>query len=203
MPSTRSASGPSHGRQPTRDGPLQRAAASGYIPRHAGIAQLVEHNLAKVGVAGSSPVSRSDTERGWDREEQCPIPAFVVWKTIAALARMAKRVDARDLKSLSRKGVPVRVWVRAWSSFKRRWKNEGEPISGSPSSFWANSANDSTSHARIRAFYGTPISTRAPLPNAPATRRAACRHSSSRRGTLRGARHPGARTCCRRSSPRR
>ena len=27
--------------------------------RSAGIAQLVEHNLAKVGVAGSSPVSRS------------------------------------------------------------------------------------------------------------------------------------------------
>ena len=26
----------------------------------AGIAQLVEHNLAKVGVAGSSPVSRSE-----------------------------------------------------------------------------------------------------------------------------------------------
>ena len=26
---------------------------------YAGIAQLVEHNLAKVGVAGSSPVSRS------------------------------------------------------------------------------------------------------------------------------------------------
>ena len=29
------------------------------IIRFAGIAQLVEHNLAKVGVAGSSPVSRS------------------------------------------------------------------------------------------------------------------------------------------------
>ena len=28
-------------------------------PPYAGIAQLVEHNLAKVGVAGSSPVSRS------------------------------------------------------------------------------------------------------------------------------------------------
>jgi hypothetical protein len=28
-------------------------------PERAGIAQLVEHNLAKVGVAGSSPVSRS------------------------------------------------------------------------------------------------------------------------------------------------
>ena len=33
------------------------SAASG---RSAGIAQLVEHNLAKVGVAGSSPVSRSE-----------------------------------------------------------------------------------------------------------------------------------------------
>ena len=32
----------------------QQSAAS-----YAGIAQLVEHNLAKVGVAGSSPVSRS------------------------------------------------------------------------------------------------------------------------------------------------
>ena len=29
----------------------------------AGIAQLVEHNLAKVGVAGSSPVSRSPVVR--------------------------------------------------------------------------------------------------------------------------------------------
>ena len=31
---------------------------------HAGIAQLVEHNLAKVGVAGSSPVSRSPSRIG-------------------------------------------------------------------------------------------------------------------------------------------
>jgi hypothetical protein len=30
-----------------------------YLQFVAGIAQLVEHNLAKVGVAGSSPVSRS------------------------------------------------------------------------------------------------------------------------------------------------
>ena len=28
----------------------------------AGVAQLVEHDLAKVGVAGSSPVSRSNSE---------------------------------------------------------------------------------------------------------------------------------------------
>src|SRR5947208_14760353 len=39
--------------------------------RRAGIAQLVEHNLAKVGVAGSSPVSRSpsrmvgQSDAGW------------------------------------------------------------------------------------------------------------------------------------------
>ena len=31
---------------------------------HARVAQLVEHDLAKVGVAGSSPVSRSITEIG-------------------------------------------------------------------------------------------------------------------------------------------
>jgi hypothetical protein len=29
------------------------------LEKDAGIAQLVEHNLAKVGVAGSNPVSRS------------------------------------------------------------------------------------------------------------------------------------------------
>ncbi len=33
------------------------------IVGNAGIAQLVEHNLAKVGVAGSSPVSRSGHRR--------------------------------------------------------------------------------------------------------------------------------------------
>jgi hypothetical protein len=33
-----------------------------YFSLNAGIAQLVEHNLAKVGVAGSSPVSRSEWE---------------------------------------------------------------------------------------------------------------------------------------------
>ena len=39
--------------------PVQRKRES-----FAGIAQLVEHNLAKVGVAGSSPVSRSRLEDG-------------------------------------------------------------------------------------------------------------------------------------------
>ena len=31
-----------------------------FAPDFAGVAQLVEHDLAKVGVAGSSPVSRSN-----------------------------------------------------------------------------------------------------------------------------------------------
>ena len=39
----------------------------------AGIAQLVEHNLAKVGVAGSSPVSRSGSTTG---ERRLPRFAF-------------------------------------------------------------------------------------------------------------------------------
>ena len=36
---------------------------SGCVESKAGIAQLVEHDLAKVGVAGSSPVSRSGREK--------------------------------------------------------------------------------------------------------------------------------------------
>ncbi len=48
------------------------------------IAQLVEHDLAKVGVAGSSPVSRS---------------LFLKYKVYQNVARMAELVDAQDLKS--------------------------------------------------------------------------------------------------------
>ncbi len=44
---------------------------------------MVEHNLAKVGVAGSSPVSR-----------------FISFLSSSFSARVAKPVDARDLKSL-------------------------------------------------------------------------------------------------------
>src|SRR3989454_4206043 len=42
-------------RRAVEGGPTERL----HLATHAGIAQLVEHNLAKVGVAGSSPVSRS------------------------------------------------------------------------------------------------------------------------------------------------
>ncbi len=45
------------------EGPSLQVGAAAFArgPRDAGIAQLVEHHLAKVGVAGSSPVSRSLT----------------------------------------------------------------------------------------------------------------------------------------------
>jgi hypothetical protein len=42
-----------------RDGLAGSDGSDGRAKSVAGIAQLVEHNLAKVGVAGSSPVSRS------------------------------------------------------------------------------------------------------------------------------------------------
>ena len=51
---------------------------------------MVEHNLAKVRVAGSSPVSRSK-----EREYLCDSAS-----TFFVSARVAELVDARDLKSL-------------------------------------------------------------------------------------------------------
>ena len=59
---------------------LRRAGPISKIRPLAGIAQLVEHNLAKVGVAGSSPVSRSTLN--------------------VYHAAMVELVDTRDLKSL-------------------------------------------------------------------------------------------------------
>ena len=91
------------------------------IKSDAGIAQLVEHNLAKVRVASSSLVSRSNfrpaafaarqppLEAGWQsgHAADCKsvnagsIPTSAsIFKQQAQPARMAKLVDARDLKSL-------------------------------------------------------------------------------------------------------
>src|SRR5918995_2510105 len=55
---------------------LVGAESAGYTSQHAGIAQLVEHNLAKVGVAGSSPVSRSavPVDRNGGGSEPLPFP---------------------------------------------------------------------------------------------------------------------------------
>ena len=55
------------------------------VKQNAEIAQLVEHNLAKVRVAGSSPVFRSTLREEVD-------------------ARMVESVDTRDLKSLGHCG---------------------------------------------------------------------------------------------------
>ncbi len=71
------------------------------LPKQAGIAQLVEHDLAKVGVAGSSPVSRSKVK--------VPIPkngvgifnetSFVKLSSLKENARVVELVDTLDLKS--------------------------------------------------------------------------------------------------------
>ena len=61
--------------------PLSREKVSG-LTHNAAIAQLVEHDLAKVGVASSSLVCRS-------RKEQDYVPAFFL-----SAARMAELVDA-------------------------------------------------------------------------------------------------------------
>ena len=68
-------------------------------PQNAKIAQLVEHDLAKVGVAGSSPVFRSKRR----------ISAFFS----LLFARMAKLVDALVSGTSGRKAVQVRVLFRA------------------------------------------------------------------------------------------
>ena len=103
---------------------------------------MVEHNLAKVGVASSNLVSRSSPHRG----KPC-FPCFylhylrifrlggrVVMQRPAKpctpvrfrpqppyatrlSARVAKLVDARDLKSLDRKVMPVRFRPRAPFSY--------------------------------------------------------------------------------------
>ena len=65
---------------------LLTSAVFGNIFSRAEVAQLVEHNLAKVGVAGSNPVFRS-----------------------SSLALVVELVDTQDLKSCVRKDVRVQV----------------------------------------------------------------------------------------------
>src|SRR5215204_2734516 len=70
---------------------LVGAEGAGYTSQHAGIAQLVEHNLAKVGVAGSSPVCRSagpiDRNGGGPEPLPFPFPELVPTAYETSLAR--------------------------------------------------------------------------------------------------------------------
>ena len=64
------------------------------------VAHLVEHDLAKVGVAGSSPVFRSNS----------PNHVFGFFFTVSFYTLVAELVDALDLKSSSpKKAVRVQL----------------------------------------------------------------------------------------------
>ena len=81
---------------------------------------MVEHCLAKAGVAGSSPVSRSRGSRG-----------------VNADAGMAEQADARDLKSLEGFLVRVRLPLPAediagWSNQEARRAHNPEVVGSNP-----------------------------------------------------------------------
>ena len=81
---------------------LYRRNARLYLRPQARVAQLVEHDLAKVGVAGSSPVSRSEgaSERG-RRYFSAPCPPKPCHGGRSPGGEM---VYTRDLKSLGPQG---------------------------------------------------------------------------------------------------
>ena len=79
----------------------------------AGIAQLVEHNLAKVGVAGSSPVSRSRVERALGA--RCILPTCCVGRDVLVLR--APLASARqDGETGRREGLKIPFLKRSPSS---------------------------------------------------------------------------------------
>ena len=89
--------------------------------KNAGIAQLVERNLAKVEVASSSLVSRSKLLRifmaGWQSgyAAACKaVDAGSIPTPASSLAQVVKQVDTRDLKSLDPYTV-VPVRFRPWA----------------------------------------------------------------------------------------
>ena len=77
---------------------------------NAEVAQLVEHDLAKVGVAGPSPVFRSNPE------DVRSLSGFFSLKQ----AQVVELVDTKDLKSFGRKAVRVQVPPRVPQAFSNR-----------------------------------------------------------------------------------
>ena len=84
------------------------------------VAQLVEHDLAKVGVAGSNPVSRSFdlSSRIVHRFSLCCL-MYHSMKRVQWLARVVELVDTLDLKSSGHRGrtgsSPVPGTKKGWS----------------------------------------------------------------------------------------
>ena len=68
-----------------------------FSEKFAEIAQLVEHNLAKVGVAGSSPVFRSQIK-------ESGIPRFFCIRVNIVYRPDGGMVDTKDLKSFGHCG---------------------------------------------------------------------------------------------------
>jgi hypothetical protein len=95
-----------------RDTPGRRTAAMpGIAPSKKSPAWWQSGHVAacKAAYAGSIPTQASPSQT------RQPSPSFAMRASIrhACSARMAKSVDARDLKSLGRKAMPVRVRLRA------------------------------------------------------------------------------------------
>jgi hypothetical protein len=81
------------------------------------IAQLVEHNLAKVRVAGSSPVFRS----GFNNAKRNSLFRFFSLKEYCAhIAQMVKLVDTLVSGTSGRKAVQVRVLF--WAQYAQMVK---------------------------------------------------------------------------------
>ena len=78
---------------------------------HAKVAQLVEHDLAKVGVAGPNPVFRSKTEtlfRGFFIIQSSHTHTSIT-PTPTHFAQVVELVDTQDLKSCALTSVRVQV----------------------------------------------------------------------------------------------
>ncbi len=73
--------------------------AGGDPERHADVAQLVEHHLAKVRVAGSNPVVRSEGPQGlalveWPRGEAAACKAVHTGSNPVSTSRLARAISS-------------------------------------------------------------------------------------------------------------